>query len=291
VYDINLPQSGVDRQDCAARGQQGGRGVLTNSCFRAPSTFGLTVDRRDGAFADDLHIAMWDNRNGTRENTNGDVFYFKSNDGGTTWIGPTRVNNDASRNDQWFPWVEISERGDLNFVFYDRRLDTNSTAHEWPTSRQRPGNYLVWRFGAQCSVTRADSRECVAPTAGVIPTPPEPIDFPPFVETQTTFPARNFTISDVPSNWDYCFRAGIFCGDYDTVAIGPDNQAWAVWTDARNGRSSRNQPGRNPACEQSDAFVDLYSAQSGGTVDGAKATDELFLVTPCPTDIRDPGSG
>ena len=55
------------------------------------------VDRRGGAFADDLYLAMADNRNGTRESTNNDVFFFKSTNGGSSWIGPTRVNDDPSR--------------------------------------------------------------------------------------------------------------------------------------------------------------------------------------------------
>ncbi len=325
VFDVNYPRSGRDRQDCAARGQQRNRRVLTNSCFRVNAGGAVVADRRGGEFADDFYLVMSDNRNGTRVSTNTDVFLFVSKDGGSTWIGPTRVNNDPSQqpknrdcrdardpecapqqgfgNDQWFPWVDIGERGDLNVNFYDRRLDTDSVAHEWPTSRQRPGNYLVWRFGAVCSVTTTgtvtedtetipqSASECIAPTAEIIPQPEGPIN--PGIEQfpeQTQFPLRNFTLSDVPSNWDYSFRGGIFAGDYDVVAIGPDNTAWATWTDARNGRSSRNQPGRNPACEQSDAFRDLYSAQSGGTVKTAQKTDELFLVTPCPTDMQDPGA-
>ena len=60
-------------------------------------------------------------------------------------------------NDQFFPWIDISDKGDLNVVFYDRRLDKNSTTGEWPESRAapngRPGNYLVWNFGGQCSIT------------------------------------------------------------------------------------------------------------------------------------------
>src|SRR3712207_7841982 len=112
---------------------------------------------------------MWDNRNGTRINTNGDVFFFTSKDGGMTWIGPTRVNDDPSTqpanrdcgrnpagpeplqpacppatvftgNDQWWPWVDINLQGDLNIIFHDRRLDVDSVAHEWPTDRLRPGN-------------------------------------------------------------------------------------------------------------------------------------------------------
>ena len=126
-------------------------------------------------------------------------------------------------NDQWWPWIDISDRGDLNVKMLDRRLDRNSVAHEWPTSRQRPGNYLVWTWAAQCRVsdsTMAAGRACVAPTAAVIPQPaaPENIGNELFPE-QTAFPFRNFKVSDVPSNFDYCFRAGVFCGDYESIAV------------------------------------------------------------------------
>lgn len=308
VFDQNYPVSGASgRNDCRLRGQQGGRRVLTNSCFRLNTAGNIVVDKRAGAFADDLYLVMSDNRNGTRLSTNTDVFLFKSTDGGSSWVGPTRVNDDASLltvdrtcgtttpgcagrfgNDQWFPWADISERGDLNVVFYDRRLDEDSVAHEWPTSRQRPGNYLTWLWGAQCSVTTADSRDCVAPEAALIPQPTAPIDPGSGAQpggAQAAFPLRNFTIADVPSNMDYAFSNGVFIGDYNNVAIGPDNQAWAFWTDARNGRSSRAQvaPRRNPICEQADVFVDGYSAQSGGAARKPAHTDELFLVAPCPT--------
>ena len=331
VFDINYPRGIFGRPDCTARGQGSTRAVLTNNCFRVNSGGNVVVDKRGGEFADDLYLVMSDNRNGTVVSSNTDVFLFVSKDGGTTWIGPTRVNDDPSQpppdrnvcnpffghpvcppgsvpvptfgNDQWFPWVDISERGDLNVAFYDRRLDANSTASEWPTSRQRPGNYLLWRFGAVCSVTTTgrvttgtttiprEASQCIAPTAQIIPQPTAPTTpgNEPFPQ-QTVFPFRNFTLSDVPSNWDYSFRAGIFAGDYDVVAIGPDNTTFATWTDARNGRSSRNESGRNPICEQSDVFVDKYSAQSGGAVKPAQQTDQLFLVAPCPVQAVDRGN-
>lgn len=96
---------------------------------------------------------------------------------------------------------------------------------------------------------------------------------------QRVFPFKNFTLSDVPNNWDY-----------DVVAVGANGTAWATWTDARNGRSSRNQPGRNPICEQSDAFFELYGATGGGSLKPAQPTDELFTVTPCPAEAADPGN-
>ena len=74
-------------------------------------------------------------------------------------------------------------------------------------------------------------------------------------------------------------------------------RAHTLMTDARNGRSSGgpaggatfpSQPGRNPACEQSDVFYDSWRA--GGDAKGQNspmATDSLFLVTPCPSDTDD----
>jgi hypothetical protein len=288
----------------------------------------VVVDKRGGAFADDLYLVMSDNRNGTKASSNTDVFLFKSTNGGATWIGPTRVNDDPSLapanrdcgrtgnpacpagvntgNDQWYPWVDIGERGDLVVVFEDRRLDTGSTATEWPTSRTRPGNYLVWFWGARCTVNStatvtatttsipAAARDCLAPGAAVIPQPTTPINPSGPVPGQGSAfigPFENFGISDIPSNWDYTFRAGIFAGDYSGVTV-VDNRAYTLWTDARNGRSSRMQAGRNPICEQSDAFFESWDAS--GTARGQNSpssTDALFAVTPCPSDIRDKDNG
>ena len=51
------------------------------------------------------------------------------------------------------PVGRISSKGDVNVNFYDRRLDIESPAGvgEWPTSKTRQGNYLLWRFGGICS--------------------------------------------------------------------------------------------------------------------------------------------
>lgn len=321
VYDINFPRAGNTRPDCTARGQQGARIVYTNSCFRSNPYGNIVVDKRGGAFANDLYLVMSDNRNGTGASSNADIFLFKSIDGGTTWIGPTRVNDDRSvappdrdcgrpagalpdpnvaqvcgvgdfGNDQWWPWVDIGEQGALNITFHDRRLDTSSTAHEWPTSRSRPGNYLVWQWGAQCRITASSAmpgQQCVSAQAATITQPTGPVD--PGAgaqpgQNQSSLPLRNFQTSDVPSNFDYSFRAGIFAGDYENIAVEGDT-AYATWTDARNGRSSRNQPGRNPLCEQSDVFMDMYSATHAQPADLMRNISP-FLVTPCPFGQVDP---
>src|SRR2546430_12886383 len=101
----------------------------------------IVADKRGGAFANDVYVVLTDHRNGTIRDSNNDVFFYKSTDGGVTWIGPTRVNNDRSdtpinrdcgRNpnsirgnaancvennfgaDQWFPWITIGLDGTLN---------------------------------------------------------------------------------------------------------------------------------------------------------------------------------
>ena len=271
-----------------------------------------------------------------------DVFAFKSTDGGVTWLGPTRVNNDRSvtppnrdcgrppgslatgtgvnaacggvidyGNDQWFPWVDISPSGTLNVGFFDRRLDTNSTASEWPTSRSRPGNYLTWFFGASC---RIDSTATIPATGTSIPSagrlareaaiqrqPTAPVDPGATVPgaNQTGLPYRNSQVSDVPFNLDYAFRGGIFVGDYNGVAVpDTDNTTYGFWTDSRNGRSSGgpaggtvnpSEPGRNPLCEQSDVFLDTMSSVGEGDNNGGRPTSGLdkFLVTPCPAAAKD----
>ena len=313
VFDVNYPL-GATRPDCLARGQSAGREVLTNSCFRVNSGGNVVVEKRGGAFADDFYLVLSDNRNGTAESSNTDVFFFKTTNGGSTWTGPTRVNDDRSvpppdrddptpgdfGNDQWFPWIDVDAAGTLAVSFYDRRLDEDSVAHAWPTSRERPGNYLTWRFGAGCRITSSTSRQCLAPEAATIPQPTAPInpgpDPVPGQGNGYLGPFANQVLSDVPSNMDYSFRAGLFMGDYDVVAYqnfpqlnNPGTDAVAMWTDARNGRGSGAptsfQAGRNPSCEQADKFLDFFNPLREDKSDSiSESEEELFLVTPCPGD-------
>ena len=363
LYDVNEPRGVNGRTDCTARGQGSTRAVPTNSCFRFdPIMNSIVADKRGGDFANDVYVVLADNRNGTIRDSNNDVFFYKSTDGGTTWIGPTRVNNDRSetptaatanaatnsrqgardcgRNngfisgtqagclehnfgaDQFFPWVTIDTKGNLNVTFHDRRLDTDSPvgAGAWPTSKTEVGNYLIWYWGGSCKITQtltvsqtttgpvpAGAKQCVAPEAIVNPTVatgfnPGPGPVPGNGQDSSTLPFRNFQISDVGSNFDYSFRAGIFAGDYSgntsgpiVTGEGPGGQAGAFWTDARNGRGSGAptsvEPGRNPICEQSDVFFDRYAlpgeGNGNGNGNGNGHADDSFLVAPCPTGIVD----
>ena len=359
IYDVNEPRGVNGRADCVARGQGSTRTVLTNTCFRAdPIMQSIVADKRGGAFANDVYAVIYDNRNGTIRDSNNDVFFYKSTDGGTTWIGPTRVNNDPSTTpanrdcgreeddivgdatkcteqnfgaDQFFPFISVNQSGDVLVTFHDRRLDTSSPigSGAWPTSKTEQGNYLVWYWGATCTITQTQTvsqlttgpvpngaSQCVAPEAVVNPTVatgfnPGAGPIPGNNQNPRTLPFRNFQISDTPSNFDYSFRAGIFAGDYSGNTVGPrdptanelgGNKAATLWTDARNGRGSGApttlQPGRNPICEQSDVFFDAFGINGGfggGDGDrgdrGDRADQTAFLVTPCPSAIQDKGAG
>ena len=349
LYDVNFPRGVNGRTDCVTRGQGSTRAVPTNSCFRYDPIFNsIVADKRGGDFADDVYVVLYDNRNGTIRDSNADVFFYKSTDGGNTWIGPTRVNNDRSdtpanrdcgRNtnsivgnrancpevnyggDQFFPYISISQKGNLNVTFQDRRLDTSSPvgSGEWPTSKTEVGNYLVWYWGAQCKITQtqtvtstgtgpvpAGASQCVAPEAVVNPTVatgfnPGAGPIPGNNQNSATLPFRNFQISDWGTNYDYSFRAGLFAGDYTGNSAGPKNpngdekggdKTYAVWTDARNGRGSGGptnlQPGRNPICEQSDVFFSSFNSENGSAGPKGKAQDslDLFTSTPCPQDLK-----
>ena len=138
----------------------------------------IVADKRGGAFADDLYVVTRRTtataRSATRTTTSSST---SRRTAASTWIGPTRVNNDrrptpANRdcgrntnsiggnsalcpaqgtgNDQFFPWITIDPKGNLNVTFHDRRLDTDSpigSARGRPR-RPRSGNYLVWYWGA-----------------------------------------------------------------------------------------------------------------------------------------------
>ena len=309
------------KADCVARGASPhapDEQLLPN----APFTGAIVADRRDGALADDLYFTMFDNRNGTRDSTNTDVFFFKSLNGGSTWIGPTRVNNDASTpapanrelrprrpqpglsrsapntgNDQFWPWIDVNDKGHINIALNDRRLDTDSVAIEWPTSRARPGQ--LPRLDVGCAMHGPPRghgrrvrrcRRCggdPADRAGQSIRPPYPgAGSPRRSATGTTSASRTCRRTSTTAS-----APCIFCGDYTQLAVADaDNTVWGLYTDARNGRSSRTQAGRNPACEQADVFLDRWNSQSGGSAGKAANTDELFLVTPCPTDIQDKGA-
>jgi hypothetical protein len=54
---------------------------------------------------------------------NPDILSIRSTDGGMTWSGPIRINDDAGTAAQFFPWIAFDPHGTAHVCWYDRRED------------------------------------------------------------------------------------------------------------------------------------------------------------------------
>lgn len=59
-----------------------------------------------------------------------DIFLVKSIDKGLTWSAPLRVNDDNTKNAQFFPWVSVDPRGVVHIIWGDRRLDPTDFGYD-----------------------------------------------------------------------------------------------------------------------------------------------------------------
>lgn len=120
----NGPDLGFDRS--ADGGQSFGTDRIPASVvdipadpvFRRNSFPTMDVDRSAGPHRGTIYIAWSDNRNGDP-----DVLLVRSEDGGSTWSTPIRVNDDPLGNgaDQFFPWLAVDPEGRVVVTYFDRR--------------------------------------------------------------------------------------------------------------------------------------------------------------------------
>jgi hypothetical protein len=94
--------------------------------YRTPTISSMAIDRSQANTSGNLYIVWHDNRNG-----NPDILLIRSEDGGSSWSEPQRLNDDSENGtaEQFFPWIDVSPEGDVHVVFYDKRED--------------PGNYFL----------------------------------------------------------------------------------------------------------------------------------------------------
>ncbi len=75
------------------------------------------ADVSGGEYNGRVYVCWSDSRN-----ENEDIFIATSDDHGSTWTEPIRVNQDMTDKDQFLPWLSVDPvSGDLHVVFYDRR--------------------------------------------------------------------------------------------------------------------------------------------------------------------------
>ena len=83
----------------------------------------IAVDRSGGSSNGAVYVAFDNHGAGTDA---ADVFLTTSRDGGATWSAPSRLNDDATTNDQWLPFVAVAPNGTVAVSWYDRRRDPDN---------------------------------------------------------------------------------------------------------------------------------------------------------------------
>lgn len=113
--------------------------TLPNSWFRTPASLpAFAVSPANG----DLYIAWADYRHG-----DADIYFSRSIDGGNTWGGHIRLNDDPIGNgiDQFQPQVSVAPNGRVAVMWFDRRLECPDLP--WiPIDHQGMTNFCIDTF-------------------------------------------------------------------------------------------------------------------------------------------------
>jgi hypothetical protein len=103
-----------------------------------------------------VYVVWSDQRNGV---TDTDIFFIRSTDGGLTWGGLKKVNDDGPGSQQFFPWMAIDQKnGNLYSVFYDRRNGTNNATDVFVASSTDGGASFTDFKVSQSSFTPTKGR-------------------------------------------------------------------------------------------------------------------------------------
>ena len=130
------------------------------------------------------------------------VFYRQSTDGAVTWSTETKLNDDETATDQFFPAIAVSDNGSVAASWYDRRLDpTSNIGFDRFLTFSTDGG-LTWNPNERIS-------DVTSPLAQTLPN---------------------------PEGLAFCYH-----GDYDQMAL-VGNTAHVVWSDDRRVTSSGPNP-------------------------------------------------
>lgn len=123
----------------------------------------LAVDGAGRMFA-----AWHDDRNG-----DWDVFLSRSTDGGRSWGGPRRLNDDRRGNgrSQYLPQLSVAPNGRLDAIFYDRRNDLQNLRNDvYLTSSTDHGSTFTpnVKLTSESSDSRSGQRYLVTSARGLV---------------------------------------------------------------------------------------------------------------------------
>jgi hypothetical protein len=92
--------------------------------FRLPILAHLAVDPGNG----NLYCVYFDTTDIVGGDRNIDLYFTRSYDQGGSWATPWVINEDGDPpGDQFFPWIEVDQRGRIHLLFYDTR---NTPQHD-----------------------------------------------------------------------------------------------------------------------------------------------------------------
>ncbi|MBA3746884.1 MAG: exo-alpha-sialidase, partial [Solirubrobacterales bacterium] len=137
--NLSIPTSGVDSQGnvyvaAASLNAQGtpllgnlpavGRKIKSGE-LKVPDLVALLQTKKANNLAGKDYKAGGD---GLGPLSGSDIVLFKSTNGGRSYAGPVRVNQDPRSGDadQFQPWMAITESGQINISFFDRRNDPSN---------------------------------------------------------------------------------------------------------------------------------------------------------------------
>ena len=98
-------------------------GPTLNGQLRASGAPILAVDRSGGPMNGRLYVVFNSRGAGTDLS---DIFLTWSSNGGQSWSTPLKLNDDATTNDQFMPFVIVAPNGTVAVSWYDRRLDSQN---------------------------------------------------------------------------------------------------------------------------------------------------------------------
>jgi hypothetical protein len=131
---------------------------------------------------------------GANSGDQGDIFYVRSGDNGTTWSAPIVLNSDAASGGnkaQWMPSTSVTPEGNVVISWYDRRNTDDGMSYEW-WGIQSPDNGLSFGPDERYSDTLIHQPE--QPDSGIV---------------------------------------GCYAGDYNYHSA-VTGKSWMTWTDGRN---------------------------------------------------------
>ncbi|HEX8066355.1 MAG TPA: sialidase family protein [Thermoleophilaceae bacterium] len=122
--NLSIPTTGIDAQGnvylAVASRDADGEAVLEG-------TFEQAVEQAK-RFREERRPETEAEGEGDKPGSGSDVVMFKSTDGGASYTGPVRVNQDAATADadQFQPWMAVTPKGQVNVMYFDRRNDPNN---------------------------------------------------------------------------------------------------------------------------------------------------------------------